>query len=117
MCATAWFKDLDVANAGLAGGNGANLGELTAAGLSVPPGFADTSKAHLAAIEASNAREKLRVTILALDASGLAFSLVRPHAISADFAQTSIAVELHHGRPQGGIEWARARRTRCWSRR
>ena len=96
MHAIAWFQDLGVGSAGLAGGKGANLGELTAAGLPVPPGFVVTSEAYLAAIESSGAREKLQATILGLDAddddaltsaSELACSLVRSTAIPADVAQ------------------------------
>ena len=89
MRATAWLQDLGVADAGLAGGKGANLGELTAAGLPVPPGFVVTSEAYLAAIEASGAREKLQAMLVGLDAddddaltsaSEMACSLVRSTA-------------------------------------
>jgi pyruvate,water dikinase len=54
-----WFSELGVKDAAVAGGKGANLGELTAAGLPVPPGFVITSAAYLAAMDASGAREKL----------------------------------------------------------
>lgn len=96
MRATAWFQDLGVDNADLAGGKGANLGELTAAGLPVPAGFVITSEAYLAAIEASGAREKLEVAVLGLDAdsdvaltaaSDLASTLVRSTPIPTDVAQ------------------------------
>lgn len=39
----AWFGDLDKGDVGLAGGKGANLGELVRAGLPIPPGFVITS--------------------------------------------------------------------------
>ncbi len=39
MSAVAWFEDLSLADVARAGGKGANLGELTRAGLPVPPGF------------------------------------------------------------------------------
>ena len=35
----AWFDELSKADAATAGGKGANLGEMTRAGLPVPPGF------------------------------------------------------------------------------
>jgi pyruvate,water dikinase len=41
-----WFKDIRVTDAALVGGKGANLGEVTAAGLPVPPGFVITSDAY-----------------------------------------------------------------------
>src|SRR5262245_7260920 len=46
----AWFKELSVRDVGLAGGKGANLGELTQAGFPVPPGFVVTSAAYLRAL-------------------------------------------------------------------
>ncbi len=41
-----WFNDLSKEDVGLAGGKGANLGELVRAGLPVPPGFVVTSEAY-----------------------------------------------------------------------
>jgi phosphohistidine swiveling domain-containing protein len=41
-----WFHEIGLADSGLVGGKGANLGELTAAGLPVPPGFCITSPAY-----------------------------------------------------------------------
>jgi pyruvate,water dikinase len=54
-----WFDDLGIGDVGVAGGKGANLGELTTAGLPVPAGFVVTSDAYLAALDSSGAREKL----------------------------------------------------------
>ena len=34
-----WFRDLTLADSPSVGGKGANLGEMTRAGLPVPPGF------------------------------------------------------------------------------
>ena len=42
----AWFNDLNKEDVALAGGKGANLGEMTQANLPVPPGFVVTSKAY-----------------------------------------------------------------------
>ena len=44
----------------LVGGKGANLGELTRAGLPVPPGFAITADAYVRAIDAAHVRDELR---------------------------------------------------------
>ena len=41
-----WFHEIELADSGLVGGKSANLGELTAAGLPVPPGFCITSPAY-----------------------------------------------------------------------
>ncbi|MEK7497330.1 MAG: PEP/pyruvate-binding domain-containing protein, partial [Patescibacteria group bacterium] len=42
----AFFKDIDKGDLSLAGGKGANLGEMTQAGFPVPPGFAVTVEAY-----------------------------------------------------------------------
>ncbi len=61
MSHIAWFTDIRLADVATVGGKGANLGELTAAGLPVPPGFVVTASAYLAAIDASGrAREAPR---------------------------------------------------------
>ncbi|HEX2675396.1 MAG TPA: phosphoenolpyruvate synthase [Polyangiales bacterium] len=51
---------------GSVGGKAANLGELTFAKLPVPPGFAVTAQAYLAAMEAAGVRAKLREVVAAL---------------------------------------------------
>jgi len=42
----AFFEDLNKEDVDIAGGKGANLGELTQAGISVPQGFVVTSKTY-----------------------------------------------------------------------
>ena len=59
-----WFEDIRLRDTDLVGGKGANLGELTAGGLPVPPGFVITGEAYLRAIGRAGARERL-VAILA----------------------------------------------------
>ena len=54
-----WFEELSVGDVDLVGGKGANLGELTGAGLPVPPGFVVTAGAYRDAIEHSGIRSKL----------------------------------------------------------
>ena len=41
-----WFSEVGLDDVMLVGGKGANLGELTRAGLPVPPGFVVTSEAY-----------------------------------------------------------------------
>jgi len=59
-----WFEDIRLTDTGSVGGKGANLGELTAGGLPVPPGFVITGDAYLDAIGRAGIRERL-VAILA----------------------------------------------------
>jgi len=42
----AWFEELTKQSLGVAGGKGANLGEMTQAGIPVPPGFVVTAQAY-----------------------------------------------------------------------
>ena len=59
-----WFDEIGLKDTGSVGGKGANLGELTAGGLPVPPGFVITGEAYLDAIGRAGIRERL-VAILA----------------------------------------------------
>ncbi|MBV9143706.1 MAG: phosphoenolpyruvate synthase [Pseudonocardiales bacterium] len=68
------FDALGRDDTAVAGGKGANLGELTRAGLPVPSGFVVTAEAYLAAMEQGGVREDLRA---ALDAA-LVVALDRP---------------------------------------
>jgi pyruvate,water dikinase len=54
-----WFKDVRLDDAGSVGGKGANLGELTAGGLPVPPGFVVTGQAYLDALSRAGVRDRL----------------------------------------------------------
>jgi pyruvate,water dikinase len=73
-----WFEDLSRTSTAIAGGKGANLGELTRAGLSVPPGFVVTAQAFLAALDAGGIRATIRSRFAAL-----------PHDAPAELARAS----------------------------
>jgi pyruvate,water dikinase len=45
-----WFSEVGKEDLGLVGGKGANLGELTRAGIPVPPGFVLRSSGNLSAV-------------------------------------------------------------------
>ncbi|TAK70504.1 MAG: hypothetical protein EPO22_01695, partial [Dehalococcoidia bacterium] len=51
-----WFEELAKDDTPVAGGKGANLGEMTRAGLPVPPGFVVTADAYRAFIERAGLR-------------------------------------------------------------
>ncbi len=59
----AWFDDLSTKDVPRAGGKGANLGELTAAGLPVPRGFVLLSEAYLEAMDGAGVRAELRAVV------------------------------------------------------
>ncbi len=80
MVNVARFDELHVEDAPSAGGKGANLGELTRAGLPVPPGFVLTAAAYLDAMEQGGVRRELADTADAVDiddATDLAAAAVR----------------------------------------
>lgn len=54
-----WLRDLAANDASIAGGKGANLGELIRAGLPVPPGFVITAEAYERTMECSRLRTEL----------------------------------------------------------
>jgi pyruvate,water dikinase len=64
-----WLEDLGVADVAHAGGKGANLGELTRAGLPVPPGFVVSADAYLEAMERGGVRSELTAGAADADAA------------------------------------------------
>ena len=62
-----WFAELTKADVAVAGGKGANLGEMTRAGLPVPPGFAVTAVAFRAFLEEAGHCEAIACRLRDLD--------------------------------------------------
>src|SRR3989344_5167067 len=62
-----WFKDLDKEDINIAGGKGANLGELTHAKIPVPPGFVILSSAYYAFLDANDLRPKIKKVLSTCD--------------------------------------------------
>jgi pyruvate, water dikinase len=54
-----WFAEIGLKDTASVGGKGANLGELTAGDLPVPPGFVITGEAYLGAVERAGVRQRL----------------------------------------------------------
>ena len=59
MTYTAWFDEIGKNDIALVGGKGANLGELSRAGLPVPPGFILTTAAYDAFVESNDIGEAI----------------------------------------------------------
>jgi len=76
----AWFDELGKGDVAVAGGKGANLGEMTRAGLPVPPGFVLTTQAYLAAMDEAGVRQRLRELLSGSDLS-------TPEAVTAVAAE------------------------------
>jgi pyruvate,water dikinase len=62
-----WFKELSKSDVGIAGGKGANLGEMTEAGLPVPPGFAITTPAYRRFTEQTGVLDQIQALVQDLD--------------------------------------------------
>ncbi len=63
----AWFKDLNKDSIPVAGGKGANLGEMYNLGLPVPPGFCVTAQTYKEFIERTQIKEKIEDKLKGLD--------------------------------------------------
>jgi pyruvate,water dikinase len=67
MTPVAWFKDVGIADRPTVGGKGGSLGELTQAGIAVPPGFVVTTGAFERFITANQALHSHRSAVESLD--------------------------------------------------
>lgn len=67
----AWFGEVGIHDRPTVGGKGGSLGELTGAGIAVPPGFVVTTSAFEQFLAALEARETLRDKVEAVDAGDL----------------------------------------------
>jgi len=65
--AVAWFETVGRGDIALAGGKGANLGELSKAGVPVPPGFIVTAQAYYEFLQESALVERIQRELLYLD--------------------------------------------------
>jgi len=62
-----WFNEVTKEDVSIAGGKGANLGEMTNAGIPVPPGFIVTAAAYFDFIEKSGLAIKIKTLLEPLD--------------------------------------------------
>ena len=62
-----WFKDISHDDIPIAGGKGANLGEMYGLGIPVPNGFVVTSSAYFKFVEANGLQEKIRDVLRTTD--------------------------------------------------
>ena len=65
--AVVWFNEVTKKDIPLVGGKGANLGEMTNAGIPVPPGFIVTASAYFDFIEKANLHDKIKSLLSTID--------------------------------------------------
>lgn len=63
----AWFSEIDKKDIPIAGGKGANLGEMTQAGLPIPPGFIVTATAYYDFLTESGLDKKIKLLLTNID--------------------------------------------------
>ncbi len=82
--AVLWFADVGANDVAIAGGKGANLGELTRRGAPVPPGFIVTVAAYTRFMERGDLRQDVRESLAGADvndAAALAAAAERAQAV------------------------------------
>jgi pyruvate,water dikinase len=84
------LADLRGADAAVAGGKGANLGELVGAGFRVPPGFVITAQAYLRAVHEAGLAEELASAVAGTDTDA-------PEALAGRLQQQVASVALPAG--------------------
>jgi len=65
--AVVWFSEVTKKDIPTVGGKGANLGEMTNAGIPVPPGFIVTANAYFGFLQSSKLTDKIRRKLKSLD--------------------------------------------------
>jgi pyruvate, water dikinase len=83
----AWFDTLSRSDVARVGGKGANLAEMTRAGLPVPPGFVVTAQAFLMALDGAGVRKRLYDLFAAVDPNDVA-GLARISSEASDVVRT-----------------------------
>ena len=94
MEAIRWFGEIGLADVGLVGGKGANLGELTTAELPVPPGFVVTAAAYVEAVSVSGARARLARLLGGLNADDPISLAETQRAAREEIMDTPIPAEV-----------------------
>ncbi|MBW2965765.1 phosphoenolpyruvate synthase [Candidatus Woesearchaeota archaeon] len=89
-----WFKDISKEDVEIVGGKGANLGEMTKAGLPIPPGFVVTAQTYKEFIEKTKIKDKILDIIKGLDIEDTAKLQETAKKIQELIKSTSIPEEI-----------------------
>ncbi|MDO8616193.1 MAG: phosphoenolpyruvate synthase, partial [Dehalococcoidia bacterium] len=93
MKLVAWFSEVDKDDVGLVGGKGANLGELTRAGIPVPSGFILTAHAYSHFLDQSGVRSQIEQLLAGLDVND---SATLQH-VAAEIKQLITSAQIPQG--------------------
>jgi pyruvate,water dikinase len=89
-----WYEEVGKDDGALVGGKGANLGELTKAGLPVPPGFIVTADAYFAYLKATGLEQKISSIIEGFDKESTKDLQERAEKIQKLIMETPLPEEL-----------------------
>ena len=89
-----WFADIGLADRLEVGGKGGSLGELTRAGIAVPPGFVLKTSAFEKFMEALEKDSPVRERVESLQAEDLAATTALSAQLRARFAATALPAEV-----------------------
>ena len=89
-----WFKELNKEDIPTAGGKGANLGEMTQAGIPVPPGFVVLSSAYFKFLEENGLRPKIHQILSTTDANDPAQLAPAAAKIQKIMSQATVPAEV-----------------------
>ena len=90
-----WFEELGSGEVTQAGGKGANLGEMTKAGLPVPPGFVVTAQTYQRFIEESGLAAKIKRRLSGLDVDDNIQLRRKAKDIQLLISQTKVPPQIH----------------------
>jgi len=103
-----WFKEIDKHDLAIAGGKGANLGELTKAGFPVPPGFVVSSSAYFHFLEANQLKSKIHQELKQIDKNdphsySVVSQRIKAHILKARLPETVSSQIMDAYLKMGGI--------------
>jgi pyruvate,water dikinase len=94
VAAVAWFRDVGIADRPTVGGKGGSLGELTRAGIAVPPGFVVTTSAFEGFLAVLEAGAPIRPQVEALDPDDLDGAAALSQELRARVLQEPMPAEV-----------------------
>jgi pyruvate,water dikinase len=96
MAFVAWLNELTRGDIAVAGGKGANLGEMVKAGLPVPPGFVVTAQAYKQFLEASGLAPELEAAVRNLDVDDYAQLRETADRLQARIRDAAVPAEIRN---------------------
>jgi pyruvate,water dikinase len=94
--AVAWFSDVGIADRPTVGGKGGSLGELTQAGIPVPPGFVVTTSAFETFLDALEKHEPVRSKVEALDSNDMGAATKLSEELRRRVVDEKMPAEVEH---------------------